>query len=114
MKPHFYCDVCGSQVDAHLDACPQCRVKFSGVRCPSCLYQGTIEQFLHGCPSCGYQLHAQAPKLNRTKTTSRPTPKRRSPYPWHISSKSLTIFAVALIFTTFMILFIYHVQISRL
>ena len=53
-KKGFVCQNCGKNVPPRTDRCPHCGRCFKGVRCPQCLYVGVADDFLEGCPSCGY------------------------------------------------------------
>ena len=53
-KKGFVCQNCGRNVPPSADRCPHCGRFFKGVRCPECLFVGSAEVFLKGCPSCGY------------------------------------------------------------
>lgn len=54
MKKGFVCQNCGKNVPPKTDRCPHCGRFFKGVRCPQCLYIGVADDFLKGCPACGY------------------------------------------------------------
>jgi len=70
--PAFTCENCGSPVPAEGSRCPRCGSRFSGVRCPSCGHQGREEEFLRGCPACGYLAGGVG-----KEGASRPQPVRR-------------------------------------
>jgi len=53
-KKGFVCQNCGKAVPANTGRCPHCGRFFKGVRCPKCHYVGESNDFLKGCPSCGY------------------------------------------------------------
>ncbi|MDR0670485.1 MAG: zinc ribbon domain-containing protein [Treponema sp.] len=53
-KPRFFCDNCGAEVDKSAKSCPACGRFFASVRCPACGFTGGEEDFVRGCPSCGY------------------------------------------------------------
>jgi uncharacterized membrane protein YvbJ len=53
-KVTFYCESCGKKVHHRDNICPHCGKFFSKVKCPVCGMTGTSEQFLQGCPQCGY------------------------------------------------------------
>lgn len=53
-KVTFYCESCGKKVHHRDSICPHCGRFFSKVKCPVCGMSGTSEQFLQGCPQCGY------------------------------------------------------------
>jgi ssDNA-binding Zn-finger/Zn-ribbon topoisomerase 1 len=53
-KPRFFCDNCGAEVAMSAKNCPQCGRFFASVRCPKCGFTGKDEDFVRGCPACGY------------------------------------------------------------
>lgn len=53
-KAKFFCENCGSEVDKNAKFCDKCGRFFASVRCPSCGYTGSNNEFTHGCPKCGY------------------------------------------------------------
>jgi uncharacterized membrane protein YvbJ len=53
-KPRFFCDNCGAEVAMSEKSCPQCGRFFASVRCPKCGFTGKDEDFIRGCPACGY------------------------------------------------------------
>jgi uncharacterized membrane protein YvbJ len=53
-KPRFFCDNCGAEVPMAAKSCPQCGRFFASVRCPKCGFTGRDEDFVRGCPVCGY------------------------------------------------------------
>jgi len=54
MKGAFFCEACGAEVKDSAESCSACGRSFSGVRCPRCGREGSIEAFNNGCPGCGY------------------------------------------------------------
>ncbi len=54
MKARFFCANCSTEVGPRTKRCPSCGKFFSAVTCPSCGYEGGAENFLKGCPVCGY------------------------------------------------------------
>jgi hypothetical protein len=50
----FYCEKCGKNVKPKDKICPSCGGFFSQVRCPQCSFQGDVQDFMQGCPICGY------------------------------------------------------------
>ena len=50
----FYCESCGAEVAQNARFCTNCGKFFSSVRCPKCGKTGKTEDFIHGCPDCGY------------------------------------------------------------
>ncbi len=53
-KAKFFCESCGAEVAQNARVCTNCGKFFSAVRCPHCGRVGTTEEFIHGCPECGY------------------------------------------------------------
>jgi predicted RNA-binding Zn-ribbon protein involved in translation (DUF1610 family) len=53
-KPRFFCDNCGAEVAMSAKNCPRCGRFFASVRCPKCGFSGKDEDFVRGCPACGY------------------------------------------------------------
>jgi len=56
----FFCENCGAEVPRSAKNCPQCGRIFSSVKCPSCGFVGEENQFKHGCPSCGTDVHLES------------------------------------------------------
>jgi len=54
-KPRFYCETCGREVPVDVEECPYCGMKFYGVMCPRCGKSGHANDFINGCPRCGYR-----------------------------------------------------------
>ena len=54
MGAKFFCENCGALVDETENSCPQCGLFFNAVRCPSCGFVGSQEDFKKGCPACGF------------------------------------------------------------
>jgi uncharacterized membrane protein YvbJ len=70
-KIRFFCDNCGTEVAREEDACPECGRPFSSVRCPTCGFSGSLDDFQDCCPSCGYAVlpkEASAPKAPLSQT----------------------------------------------
>jgi hypothetical protein len=57
-EPRFFCEHCGAEVRRDARVCPRCGHFFSSVKCPKCGYSGKPDDFIGGCPSCGYALAA--------------------------------------------------------
>ena len=53
-KAKFFCESCGAEVSQNARVCTNCGKFFSAVRCPHCGRIGRTEEFIHGCPECGY------------------------------------------------------------
>ncbi|MDR2376058.1 MAG: zinc-ribbon domain-containing protein [Treponema sp.] len=60
-KPRFFCDNCGAEVVMSAKSCPACGRFFASVRCPACGFTGREEDFVRGCPSCGYSTPPAGP-----------------------------------------------------
>lgn len=54
-RPKFYCETCGREVPVDVDECPYCGMHFYGVMCPRCGKSGPANEFINGCPRCGYR-----------------------------------------------------------
>ena len=52
--PKFFCEYCGNEVKRNTKICPHCGRFFASIRCPSCGFTGSDEDFKKGCPTCGY------------------------------------------------------------
>lgn len=55
----FFCESCGSEVPRRSKTCPMCGKFFAAVRCPQCGRTGTNDDFINGCPTCGYAVNPQ-------------------------------------------------------
>lgn len=53
-KAKFFCESCGAEVASNAKVCTNCGKFFSSVRCPNCGKIGRTEDFISGCPDCGY------------------------------------------------------------
>ncbi len=53
-KAKFFCENCGAEVPQNAKMCRHCGRFFSSVRCPACGATGKNEDFINGCPVCGY------------------------------------------------------------
>ncbi|MCR4735698.1 MAG: zinc ribbon domain-containing protein [Treponema sp.] len=56
----FFCESCGSEVPRQAKFCPTCGKFFASVRCPRCGKVGTNDDFINGCPDCGYAVDKKA------------------------------------------------------
>ena len=56
-KAKFFCESCGAEVNQNARVCTNCGKFFSSVRCPKCALTGKTEEFIHGCPRCGYAVN---------------------------------------------------------
>jgi ssDNA-binding Zn-finger/Zn-ribbon topoisomerase 1 len=72
-KPRFFCDNCGAEVAMSAKICPQCGRFFASVRCPKCGFTGKDEDFVRGCPVCGY---SSVPGLSPAKPSGGHSGKR--------------------------------------
>ncbi len=97
-KKGFVCQNCGKAVPANTGRCPHCGRFFKGVRCPMCFFIGEADNFIKGCPSCGYlgdetinKGFAEVKKSNR-KTKHLPL--------WFVLSSAafLTLIIIALVY----------------
>jgi uncharacterized membrane protein YvbJ len=68
-KTRFFCDNCGTEVPAGAKDCPKCGRHFASVLCPACGHVGEDDDFMDGCPSCGYS--------SKPKSTQAPLSKER-------------------------------------
>lgn len=55
-QPKYFCENCGEEVAANARFCPHCGKFFAAVRCPSCGYMGSANDFKSGCPRCHYAM----------------------------------------------------------
>ena len=55
----FFCESCGSEVPSKAKVCPVCGKFFASVRCPKCGCTGASEDFIKGCPNCGYAMRPE-------------------------------------------------------
>ena len=53
----FFCESCGSEVPRSSKTCPVCGKFFASVRCPKCGRIGSNDDFINGCPTCGYAVN---------------------------------------------------------
>ena len=63
----FFCENCGAEVARNAKVCRHCGRFFSSVRCPQCGKTGTPEQFVHGCPACGYTVQTSDRKIQKSE-----------------------------------------------
>ena len=59
-RPRYFCEHCGAEVGKDARLCPRCGRFFSSVKCPRCGYVGEGDDFVRGCPVCGYADAANA------------------------------------------------------
>ena len=55
----FFCESCGSEVPRKSKVCPACGKFFASVRCPECGKTGMPDDFMDGCPRCGYAVNPE-------------------------------------------------------
>ena len=60
----FFCESCGNEVPKNAKVCPTCGKFFAAVRCPKCGRTGSNDDFLNGCPTCGYAVNPDSRKRN--------------------------------------------------
>lgn len=53
----FFCESCGNEVPRNSKTCPSCGKFFASVRCPNCGRTGNNDDFINGCPTCGYAVN---------------------------------------------------------
>jgi len=58
----FFCQSCGSEVPRKSKFCPKCGKFFASVLCPNCGHTGKTEDFINGCPECGYAVGKESGK----------------------------------------------------
>lgn len=79
----FRCTRCGRDINTYSapDSCPHCGVRFSGVRCDGCGYEGSKHEFLGSrCPKCNSRVYIP----NSYQSGSRPTTKTEKIWMWSI------------------------------
>ncbi len=77
----FYCENCKNEVKANARVCPHCGRWFTAVKCPQCSYTAGGEEFVRGCPRCGYNgkdLRDPADLVDITNEFGLHKPKKRS------------------------------------
>ncbi len=96
-KKGFVCQNCGKNVPPRTERCPHCGRFFKGVRCPNCHYIGVADDFLKGCPSCGYLGNTEESGGSASHEKKQP-PKKEFPAWFYLSSLGiLTAAIIALI-----------------
>ncbi len=56
----FFCQCCGAEVPRKSKFCPKCGKFFASVLCPNCGHTGRTEDFINGCPECGYAVNGSS------------------------------------------------------
>ena len=92
--PKFFCENCGQEVKRNTKVCPHCGRFFASVRCPSCNYMGHTDEFVNGCPSCGFAISSDSnkntKKYHRNKLKEYRTKYKSNryddPLPWWVYS----------------------------
>lgn len=103
MKNAFFCEACGAEVKGKADHCPSCGRSFLGIRCPRCGKEGTPDEFLKGCPDCGYTADTRpsgdAPHHIPLEWPARKEDSHRAPWPVsrYLVLSSLIVIAMAVI-----------------
>lgn len=77
--PRFFCDHCSKEVKRDTMICPHCGSFFVNVRCPSCGFTSTSDDFIAGCPECGYALEQDESKKTSKKKNKKASSKKKSP-----------------------------------
>lgn len=72
----FFCESCGAQVKQNAKFCTNCGKFFSSVRCPKCGCTGRTEQFIKGCPECGYAVTPTSVQNRLLQNTNSNTNKK--------------------------------------
>jgi hypothetical protein len=88
-RVRFFCEHCGREVKANARVCPYCGRFFRLVQCPKCGYTDRGEEFVRGCPSCGYlgTLEPADPSSQRAPSSARDfrSPKTTPGWVWTIA-----------------------------
>ena len=91
--PKFFCENCGNEVKRNTKVCPHCGRFFASVKCPECNHIGSTEEFINGCPECGYAFTAESDKPHKNSRNGREKPvpsytpaSDNEPLPWWIYS----------------------------
>ena len=53
-EARFFCENCNKEVENNARFCKYCGKFFVSVRCPECGKVGNHNDFVNGCPRCGY------------------------------------------------------------
>jgi len=91
-KAKFFCESCGHEVSEKAKVCYFCGKFFSSVRCPKCGCTGNTDEFIHGCPQCGYAVTPNGALGNR-KAGNNPTELLRNIFAGNSSSSTNAAYA---------------------
>jgi len=91
-QPKYFCEHCGSEVGRKAKVCPHCGRFFSSVKCPHCGHVGVADDFLGGCPGCGY-----AEGMNGNPEPWKTAPPPVEPLPLWTWIAAFGVFAVVLV-----------------
>jgi uncharacterized membrane protein YvbJ len=96
VKPRYFCENCGSEVDRGASSCPTCGSRFTAVRCPKCGYEGREGEFRSGCPVCGYMVPQASPRAGSAPPAR---PKRRATLlpRWFYSVAAIALLAAVVV-----------------
>ncbi len=107
--PKFFCENCNNEVKRNTRVCPHCGKFFASVKCPQCYCEGSSDEFLGGCPSCGYAVEPNSgknkKKSKRKKTKSNYNYKSNrydDPLPWWIYSLVIALLGALIIYVVLM------------
>ncbi len=108
-QPKFFCENCSNEVKRNTRVCPHCGRFFASVKCPQCYHEGASDDFLGGCPSCGYAVNTGSPssknssKKKKAKTNYNYKSNRYDdPLPWWIYSLVMALLGGVIIFALLM------------
>jgi len=88
VKPKFFCESCGEEVEQNAKICPHCGRFFASVKCPSCGYVGDARLFKKGCPVCGYAFKNDAENPGKGGGKN---PRDVDPLPWWMFAIPLAV-----------------------
>ncbi|MCL2792392.1 MAG: hypothetical protein FWD87_04805 [Spirochaetaceae bacterium] len=100
-KREFVCQNCGKTVPASRGKCPHCGRFFKGVRCPKCFYVGESDDFLKGCPSCGY-LEDEMNNANSSEAKKKDKNSSRLPLWFLLLSSGFLVIIIIIIINIFL------------
>jgi predicted amidophosphoribosyltransferase len=79
--PRYFCENCGAEVKRDAKVCPECGRFFASVKCPQCGHIGQVDEFVSGCPVCGYSDPAKGNAAQTHKVSTRPQGNEGQPLP---------------------------------